>query len=1395
MDRDSSSAKNKLVNKTKTVNGQDCNEKTPDCDREMLTISIKCKQTEDVSSKYPEGIPMFLCSKCGFYSEDMEHTDMHPVCHVDNSLANMENQVDKKKPHYCEEHFEKQTKSEKYQCDKCRFFSRDITQFKKHVLQHDEIKFTCSYCNHISYTKGESQRHLVQHTGKFPYRCEFCDYGAVRNDYIVKHTQRVHCKRKECTDDSAVKNTDGSPVKRAILEAKSISQQESWTGNNTFSSPTDKTCIYNTEVNATAVVQDTTMDAAENVVSPNTDKQICNSTGVCSSKVQVELLTPLNGPMQPGTALTTVAPSQFVVPPGCFAQVLEVKTENGTQQLVLKLIPQDASGVEVLENTTACSSEIYGKQQELSEHGLSPFAQSKTVVGSKIRNSISDEFETTQSHQENMCFSLSENAGSSGFINAADLVNREQLFLPPTKGSDVFQVAASPGPINIHSAGTLHCPSKADLCVERNAPQKECIPLNAPLFKNGINEKPEEDCADESFETVNWPIISSVFSLCCETEDFLGGIRWDGNLESICDGRGTNDSVILASAEKHNEFDVDKTVIPEQKEKGDCSATVNIEVKATKIAGSAKSNAGSPNGPTISSYTEAKPTEETPVTSTVPAKNASQSLHPMSYDISVHSPEASTTEFSKPQKLTPTELIPNNESEAAQIRQALVAYSNSTESKIVDNISGNVPVLGNQANIFGGDINSLVIQKEENSSTENHTNKQHLTGLQSTSIAGYCDGSSKIGVQYENKAHEKLLPCAKNDTSKQLSIDTGLAVPQQLILSTSPDMVALNCGIDRSTINAEKVYNRRRKLRSFLESPPVFIPQGTVLKVLNSNEQLQSETAVIIRWDGNLESICDGRGTNDSVILASAEKHNEFDVDKTVIPEQKEKGDCSATVNIEVKATKIAGSAKSNAGSPNGPTISSYTEAKPTEETPVTCTVPAKNASQSLHPMSYDISVHSPEASTTEFSEPQKLTPTELIPNNESEAAQIRQALVAYSNSTESKIVDNISGNVPVLGNQANIFGGDINSLVIQKEENSSTENHTNKQHLTGLQSTSIAGYCDGSSKIGVQYENKAHEKLLPCAKNDTSKQLSIDTGLDVPQQLILSTSPDMVALNCGVDRSTINAEKVYNRRRKLRSFLESPPVFIPQGTVLKVLNSNEQLQSETAVIKTRKVFENSELLLTPRPVPFSSLEIRNIVLSPENQETNMCAEHWSKKKISTTSMKRKRAQEDNENIEERLEVAKRLTLTLTCKNGPWHKARKHKKKKRKTDGTDPKCNTFYALKKATRLRLIPLRNDQLIKCPLRNQPVIVLNHPEVDTTEVTNIMHTINKYKGNVLKVALSERTKVSLHLKKQIMKQSEAQCQLTGPVEERNLLKMKIKKIQDNYQVVGIVPGLSHP
>lgn len=79
-------------------------------------------------------------------------------------------------------------------CEKCRFSTKDTALFERHVAQHEEVTFSCTICNHISYSRVESQRHLVKHKGSFPYKCNWCTYGAVRRDYMVKHIQRIHGK-------------------------------------------------------------------------------------------------------------------------------------------------------------------------------------------------------------------------------------------------------------------------------------------------------------------------------------------------------------------------------------------------------------------------------------------------------------------------------------------------------------------------------------------------------------------------------------------------------------------------------------------------------------------------------------------------------------------------------------------------------------------------------------------------------------------------------------------------------------------------------------------------------------------------------------------------------------------------------------------------------------------------------------------------------------------------------------------------------------------------------------------------------------------------------------------------------------------------------------------------
>ncbi|XP_048826781.1 zinc finger protein 518B [Brienomyrus brachyistius] len=208
--------------------------------------------------------------------------------------------------------------SDKHYCDKCRFSSRDGVQFQKHVSQHAEMTFSCSYCSHVSYTKGESQRHLVQHTGIFPFKCQFCEYGAIRNDYIVKHTERVHrimverankVKRKQFT----VKN--GLRVPSALHS--SVTRMP---GTTVASGP-----ATGTDGNSNKVITKEKLDNANRL-----------------AKVQVELLAPLNEPIQPDRPLTVTYPPELSIPPGCFLELVEVKTVNGTKELELKLVSQQS---------------------------------------------------------------------------------------------------------------------------------------------------------------------------------------------------------------------------------------------------------------------------------------------------------------------------------------------------------------------------------------------------------------------------------------------------------------------------------------------------------------------------------------------------------------------------------------------------------------------------------------------------------------------------------------------------------------------------------------------------------------------------------------------------------------------------------------------------------------------------------------------------------------------------------------------------------------------------------------------------------------------------------------------------------------------------------------------
>eukprot|EP00076_Gallus_gallus_P008243 XP_004936221.1 zinc finger protein 518B [Gallus gallus] len=329
----------------------------------------------------------------------------------------------------------------KYYCDKCRFSTKDPLQYKKHVSQHEEIKFICSYCNYISYTKGEFQRHLVKHTGTFPYQCEYCDYGAVRHDYIVKHTRRVHEAPKKRLSNTGIKRQQ----KKSCLPSQSTLFEKQKYEEITFQNE-----LSNSSSNITCEIP----DKATKIVSSSHDIEcsisaasIQNKTilepseiSMCENQsVEVEVYSPKMEPLQPGMPLTVIAPSELVVPSNCLAQIVEIKIVNGAQQLVLKLIPMKEAACRPV-NCAALGLENQGTER--TAEGKKPSVSSNELLTMEVNvdklSSISNQLNLDSKYDKNSDYLYSSDSQYSD-CNSVSIQKEDssKLRLHLVKGIDV----------------------------------------------------------------------------------------------------------------------------------------------------------------------------------------------------------------------------------------------------------------------------------------------------------------------------------------------------------------------------------------------------------------------------------------------------------------------------------------------------------------------------------------------------------------------------------------------------------------------------------------------------------------------------------------------------------------------------------------------------------------------------------------------------------------------------------------------------------------------------------------------------------------------------------------------------------------------------------------------
>ncbi|NWI50307.1 Z518B protein, partial [Calyptomena viridis] len=326
----------------------------------------------------------------------------------------------------------------KYYCDKCRFSTKDPLQYKKHVGQHEEIKFLCSHCSYVSYTKGEFQRHLVKHTGTFPYQCEYCEYGAVRHDYIVKHTRRVHETPSKRLSNALIKHKQKKQSQSTLCKKQKYNKIPFQSEFSNVSS--DMVCEIPGKATKT-VCSSRNVECSVNAASIQ-DKTVLEPSemSVCENQsVEVEVYSPKTEPLQPGMPLTVIAPSELVVPSNCLAQIVEIKIVNGAQQLVLKLIPMKEA---TYKPVNCAEEEVQSQDRERSAEGKKPSMSQNELLTMEVNvdklSSVSNQLNLDSTYDKNSeCLGSSDSQLSNCSSVSIQREDASKLCFHLVKGVDV----------------------------------------------------------------------------------------------------------------------------------------------------------------------------------------------------------------------------------------------------------------------------------------------------------------------------------------------------------------------------------------------------------------------------------------------------------------------------------------------------------------------------------------------------------------------------------------------------------------------------------------------------------------------------------------------------------------------------------------------------------------------------------------------------------------------------------------------------------------------------------------------------------------------------------------------------------------------------------------------
>ncbi|KAF5896539.1 zinc finger protein [Clarias magur] len=1258
-----------------------------------------------------------------------------------------------------------------FHCKKCDFSTRDAGTFVQHIHHHNEGSHKCVKCPSMSSTQGKLNSGKL-HSGTFPFTCQLCGYGAARREYLSKHMVVAHGEEVDRTnrwrsvEDNSRVNSPGlklllkkSPPAGGTREPQWMSKLNSYPGvglldhSGRLFNP-EKTLEETQQFLERAVgVKKESNKWCKGPLKSEPQSSYPVTSITPQPKIQENELSAGSGILDPGNSngLTVLmVKNKISIPPNCTTKVMGFKMVDGKKHLVLKVIPtkqepttkNEMSPTNIVEDNEKSDGSPYSSLSEKSGSFLSLDSGTKKDVSSPVEIETHD----VENHRGDQ----------------SPLSNEHEAIVDPTSAqadNEVLEISGTP----LTKASVSYCADSYTINKEADLSGSDS---EKKLLHHDWDHCPLQSVSEVSKSTHATPHSAEILHI---DQTKVKGAQLeelnkhttdvDSCTENLTSSKSSADNCTEISAPTHTSDATLSSLADEF-----TTPLVSIESNGNLVLSDGME------------LTEGHGTEQSS------PKIASPALADEEKETSVdHEGETSLSENAA----TPTP-FPNLLNGENSQPSSVTDLSPRKEPR-TDNPSDSNPSPQNKTSL-NGSPDAKDCGSEADTVLQNSPN-QEVFSFHNYSKESF--GSSPDFLDVDEHSYEDLEEdeCEEEFDEHKLASDWSLTLPASPSLVDEQSEECVGSGEESSSgINDAVSASENKSLERVSDSdievdecvatvddlPIPMTPESDKGACLLDSER---------KDDDYMSSVVDGGSTalsNAAVLGKILEEHSDAIISQQLEKERMVSSTVLQETNRPTKTTLR---------------ILQMPEGKKqmflqTSETPYAVPV------QLTSGQGFKLITKSC-ASKVNVS---YVKPGIEIPSKGSGLSLTlnggRIGMSAQGLSEEGKghasLLQTVSSNGGRYFVSASALKG---PLLLSGTVKSPSEQTINTQPMCYLVQRPLPVSPSTDSTGSTSKTVLTTRPVLAMPVKSSEKAAPLQTGRQAYLVRYISPAKSGILLNSSNEKGT-NQGSQANEGGKSRVFLKI--VRSPNGT--KFLSPTQYTSSKKPLYVATNSLQSPYLLMSSdwsaglktsnsahRPSQkFISAKIKNILPQSDSHSPNRVEDGLVVQKSFLPIHARPRSQRKRRRrilFEESIEISS--------------KTRRMSSKALAQKEVPSLCEPLAKDVERT-LRLFPFSPFQQIKCPRQNQPVVVLNHPDADIPEVTNIMRSVNRYKGEIVKVALSENTVRALSEWSLIGRDGTlsdtpgisagSRVQPSGNnVRERFILRLKLKKTRRNkYEVV---------